>query len=219
MLTKNGLLRTISERLSFGGSLDEVMRRFRDSPAYTKGGYDERNLTGKLAPLHLRVALEDVAAEFDGLVEMDPLQDRERMGDFEFRYVGGTGGVLYNRYGNIFTSIGEILIVGGLPVVFKISIGKYSRRGSNGKRDHRRARGSQELLYQERISYFSIPLAGHFSIDGIGYCVVLPRNNIKTSGLQREFQECGGILKPMHATQKEYASEILVAAKKFGILN
>lgn len=218
MLTKNGLLRTISERLSFEGSLDEVMRRFRNSPMYIKGGYDERNLTGKLAPLHLRVALEDVAAEFDG-VEMDPLQDSERIGDFEFRYVGGTGGVLYNRRGNTFTSIGEILIVGGLPVVFKISIGKYSRRGSNGKRDHRRARGSQELLYQDSVSYFSIPLTSHFSIDGIGYCVVLPRNNVKTSELQREFQECGGILKPMHATQKEYASETLVAAKKFGILN
>ena len=179
--------------------IDELLER-------TEAAMTERTITGRLAEIHVELALAEQAMAEPGSIILDPIPERARSDHFNFhRGRNGALNVYWNDNGYMLTDYDLLTVIDGLPTVWEV---KTSIRTDNI------ASGATlgTMLRPDEIHRRLLPLTELYNTPEIGYVVVLAREvEERTQGrpalARDDFRGRGGVI-----THLPFYHEELVAA-------
>lgn len=216
MLAKNELLEHIVSKLAHRTpSWDEVLNRFRETKFFLNNTYRIDTLSGFLAKIYLRVALEEICEKVPN-VNLDIFRQEIITPDYTFIPEITRVTILDNKQNRSHANIDQVIMVDNLPVMLNIRLLKYYKQGYRGKEKkplpyHRR--GASALLEKKVITYLLKPFDQVSEIPNInqfGYVVIMyPEQINHEEPLQQSFERQGGIMVPFYETKLKFRSMTL----------
>jgi len=203
---RNELLYRISQRLSRRRpNWDRIMETA--APLFESSNVPTG---GKLAEMHLRVALEEINDELEARdrVVFDPISHDDSTRNYYFTNYESGLRVLRKSDGQVYSEIDDIVVVDGLPVLFEIKTGKNYRKSPSNRRKGA-SLGAKHAMEAGRMEYLLHPIKECFGTSVCGYVLVIPPEHIvPTFQHQQRFRLSGGLLVPLYTDAESYKGEV-----------
>ena len=207
LLEKNQLEEEIAGTINFDTSLwlpaIERLRRYYGDVSFGWG-----HLSGLLAEALVRESVERICGSMDGRVKFDPIPNRAKSLNYEFKCDKGILEIIRRTDGQLTSDVDLLMLIDELPVLFEVKSGVYKGGGSR-KNKTKSSLGTFFALKRERVMEVIEPIKEYFRTD-CGFVLVVPSDHvIPYSPTQIRFLSENGVMTDFGLSRDKYQLETL----------